>query len=178
MVRCEKCGAELLEDAAFCQHCGAPVTNTTSFSGSKVIDLASWGDRIIAFIIDMILVGIVIGVLKAIIILPSFFIGGYVGIPRYIPWSDFGFDNLFQFIYFAFMDYEYGQSIGKMVMKIRVTNLEGGAIDITQSLIQAFGKAFLLPLDLIIGWLFLGEKSQRLFTMLAKTIVTKEKNRY
>jgi len=64
-----------------------------------------------------------------------------------------------------------------MVMKIRITNLEGGPIDTTQSLIESFGKAFLLPLDLIIGWLFLGEKTQRLFTMLAKTIVIKDRNR-
>jgi len=143
----------------------------------KVIDLAGWGDRIVSYIIDMILLGVVLGILKGLIILPSIFIGNYVGMPHYIPWSDFGFDNLINLVYFAFMDLQYGQSIGKMVMKIRITNLEGGPIDTTQSLIESFGKAFLLPLDLIIGWLFLGEKTQRLFTMLAKTIVIKDRNR-
>jgi uncharacterized RDD family membrane protein YckC len=178
LTKCEKCGAELQEGAAFCQQCGTPVIQVSSSSTpSKIIDLAGWGDRVIAYIIDMILLGVILGFLKVIIVLPSLFIGNYLGVPRYIPWSDFGFDNLIHFVYFVFMDLQYGQSLGKMVMKIRVTTLEGGAIDTTQALIESFGKAFILPLDLIIGWLFLGEKTQRLFTMLAKTIVIKDGSR-
>ena len=98
-----------------------------------------------------------------------------VGVPNYVPWSTFGLDNLFWLVYFTFMDLTYGQSIGKMVMKIRVTNLDGGPIDLTQAAIEAFGKAFLLPLDVILGWIFTNQKSQRIFTYLARTIVVKDK---
>ena len=178
MVKCEKCGTELSEGAVFCQNCGAPVTppqQTTEVPSAKVIDLAGWGDRIIAYIIDIILAGIVLAIIKGLVYIPSYFAGGMVGLPNYVPWSSWGFDNLFWFIYFLFMDLSYGQSIGKMVMKIRVTNLNGGPIDLRQAAIEAFGKAFLLPLDVILGWIFTTQKSQRIFTYLAQTIVIKDK---
>jgi uncharacterized RDD family membrane protein YckC len=140
-----------------------------------VINLAGWGDRILAYIIDMILAGIVLGIIKAVVFLPSYFVGGMMGVPSYVPWSNFGFDNLFWFAYFLFMDLTYGQSIGKMVLKIRVTNLDGGHIELSQAAIEAFGKAFLLPLDLVLGLLFSNQRNQRIFTYLAKTIVVKNK---
>ena len=173
MAKCAKCGAELKEGAAFCQNCGAPV----SPEGQRVIDLAGWGDRFIAYIIDAVIVGAVMGLLKTIIYIPSFFWAGMMGYPglRMVPWMDLGVDNLLYFIYFLWMDLSYGQSVGKMVMKIRVTNLDGRPIDLRQAAIEVFGKAFLLPLDLIIGWLFLSEKTQRLFTFLAQTIVVKDR---
>lgn len=174
MSKCDKCGAELKEDSVFCQQCGAPVAPAAT-SGQKIIDLAGWGDRFIAYLIDIILVGIVLGIIKGLILIPSYFIGGMVGVPRFIPWTDFGLDNLFWFAYFTFMDLSYGQSIGKMVMKIRITNLDGGPIDLRQAAIEGFGKAFLLPLDLILGWIFTNQKSQRIFTNLAGTIVVKDK---
>ncbi len=175
MAKCEKCGTEITEGAAFCQQCGTPVVATAG--GQKVIDLASWGDRILAYLIDMVLAGIVLGIVKGIIFLPSFFVGSAVGVPRFVPWADWGFDNLFWFVYFLFMDLSYGGSIGKMVMKIKVTNLLGGQIDLRQAAIEAFGKAFLLPLDVILGWIFATEKSQRIFTLLAQTIVVKDNTR-
>lgn len=180
MANCVKCGEPLKEGAAFCQKCGIPVapvaaTPAPAATGQRVINLAGWGDRFLAYLIDIILAGIVLGIIKAIIYIPGWVVGGMVGVPNYVPWSNFGFDNLFWFVYFLFMDITYGQSIGKMVMKIRVTNLDGGPIDITQAAIEAFGKAFLLPLDVILGLIFTPQKSQRIFTFLAKTIVVKNK---
>ncbi len=183
MVNCEKCGAELKEGAAFCQQCGTPApqpqpaaaATAPAMEATKVIDLAGWGDRVIAYIIDIILAWIVLAIIKAIIFIPSYFVGGMVGVPNYVPWSNFGLDNLFWLVYFTFLDLTYGQSIGKMVMKIRVTNLNGGPIDLTQAAIEAFGKAFLLPLDVILGLIFTPQKSQRIFTYLARTIVVKDK---
>jgi uncharacterized RDD family membrane protein YckC len=176
MANCVKCGAELQEGAVFCQKCGTPVAAvpTAVPTGERVINLAGWGDRILAYIIDIVLAGIVLGIIKGIIFIPSWVMAGNWGVPAYVPWSSFGLDNLFWFVYFLFMDLTYGQSIGKMVMKIRVTNMDGGPIDLTQAAIEAFGKAFLLPLDVILGWLFTNQKSQRLFTYLAKTIVVKK----
>jgi len=175
MANCVKCSAELQEGSVFCQKCGTAVAAapTAVPTGERVINLAGWGDRILAYIIDMILAGIGLGILRAIVFLPSLALGDMMGVPNYVPWSNWGFDNLFWFAYFLFMDLTYGQSIGKMVMRIRVTNMEGGPIDITQAAIEAFGKAFLLPLDVILGWIFTNQRSQRIFTFLAKTIVVK-----
>ena len=183
MVNCEKCGTDLKEGAAFCQQCGTPVpppqpvvaAPAPAMEATRVIDLAGWGDRIIAYLIDIILIGIILMIIKSLIFIPSYFIGGTVGVPRYVPWMEWGLDNLFWFAYFTFMDLSYGQSIGKMIMKIRVTNLAGGLVDTRQAAIEGFGKAFLLPLDVILGWIFTTEKSQRIFTYLAQTIVVKDK---
>jgi uncharacterized RDD family membrane protein YckC len=154
-----------------------PAQRAPQAPGQGVIDLAGWGERIIAYIIDAIIVGVVAGLIKAVIFIPSFFWAGMMGYPqmRWMPWMDLGPDNLLYFIYFLWMDLSYGQSVGKMVMRIRVTNLDGGRMNLTQAAIEVFGKAFLLPLDVIIGWFFLGEKSQRLFTFLAQTIVVKDR---
>ena len=172
MVKCGKCGAELKEDSVFCQQCGNPVISNPS-SPVSVINLAGWGDRIIAYIIDIIILGIIAGILQGIIGIPNYAWMGGMPMTRYVPFMSSGIRDVLLFLYFLFMDLEYGQSIGKMVMKIKITNLNGGPIDLTQAAIEAFGKAFLLPLDVIIGWLFLQDKTQRLFSYLAKSIVVK-----
>ena len=171
MAKCEKCGEELREGDAFCQKCGAPVGAAPAAGGPRVIDLAGWGDRILAFIIDAIIFGAVTGVLENMFILPG--VTWYGGMPRFVPFASSKASDLITFLYFLFMDLTYGQSVGKMVMKLKVTSLDGGPITVTQAAIEAFGKAFLLPLDLIIGWIALKDKDQRLFTYLAKTIVVK-----
>ena len=67
----------------------------------------------------------------------------------------------------------YGQSIGKMVMKIRVTQLGGARTDLVHAAIGSIGKAFLLPIDCIVGWIMYPTKKQRLFNYLSETIVVK-----
>ena len=59
-------------------------------------------------------------------------------------------------------------------MKIKVTDLEGEPIDVSKSMYQALGKAFLLPLDLIVGALMYQDKEQKLFNYLSGTIVVRE----
>jgi uncharacterized RDD family membrane protein YckC len=69
------------------------------------------------------------------------------------------------------MDGIYGQSIGKMLMGIRVAKLNGERVDIGRAALESVGKAFLLPLDAILGWAFYPKKRQRLFNYLSGTIV-------
>jgi uncharacterized RDD family membrane protein YckC len=68
------------------------------------------------------------------------------------------------------MESKYGQSIGKMLLHIRTTDLQGKQPDIKSIAISAFGKAFLLPLDVLLGWIFTNEKRQRLLSRAANTI--------
>jgi uncharacterized RDD family membrane protein YckC len=69
------------------------------------------------------------------------------------------------------MDGIFGQSIGKMIMKIKVTKLDGKPLDLMHAAIESVGKAFLLPLDCIIGWFVYEKKRQRLFNYVSETIV-------
>lgn len=83
---------------------------------------------------------------------------------------DFGLDNVIYFLYWTFMEGTSGQSIGKMAMKIKVTRLNGEPIDMAQAAIESLGKAFLLPIDCIIGWILYQTRNQRLFNYISETI--------
>jgi len=138
-------------------------SNIPSESGRGIV-LANWGDRFIAWLIDIIIVGAVSELLR----LPGF------SIPV-IPFVAFGFRDLILFIYWMLMEGIYGKSIGKMVMRLKVTRTDGLPPTLVETALESFGKAFLLPIDCIIGWIAESckEKKQRLFSMLAKTIVIK-----
>jgi uncharacterized RDD family membrane protein YckC len=134
--------------------------------------LASWGERFVAWLIDM----IVLGVLLSWMVWPGFYwLPGAWGtmVPRWIPFVDLGFRNLIYFLYWTVLEGTYGQSVGKMVMKIRVVQLDGQALDMGKATYQSIGKAFLLPLDCIIGWIQYSSRQQRLFNYLSKTVVVK-----
>ncbi|MHC1595102.1 MAG: RDD family protein [Methanotrichaceae archaeon] len=135
----------------------------------KEIRLAPWGARFWAWLIDIVLVSIIWGLL-ADIFLPFHFGLWY---------ADFGFfylrsdDALIAFLYWTLLEGYCGQSLGKMVLNLKVTGKRGEDIDFVAAAIESFGKAFLLPLDLIIGWLAMSGTGQRLFNRLSNTIVIK-----
>ena len=157
MPYCKKCGKELEQEAEYCPTCGTP-TRTIE------LVLASWGERFVAFIIDSILVSVIVGILPW----PRSFT------PIDFPFFDFGITNIFLFLYWSYLEGTSGQSFGKRVMNITVVGLKGRKIDINQSIYQALGKAFLTPIDVIIGLILYPGRRQRLFNNLSDTVVIKE----
>jgi len=169
MPYCVNCGEKIPEDAAFCPNCGAPVKKQVI----KSYEAADWGERFIAWIIDMILIGIVLASFKwhfTFIWSPALDMPHYM---RFIPFADVGFDNFIYFLYWTVMEGLYGQSIGKMAMKLKVVRLNGERIDMGHALVESIGKAFLLPIDCLIGWILYSDKKQRLFNHISDTIVVK-----
>ena len=162
MPYCKNCGAELPEDASFCPNCGAAVKLEVRLA------LAGWGERFVAWLIDVIILGVFLAWLSW----PGFMLTPYV--PRWVPFIDMGSRNIIYLLYWTLMEGICGQSIGKMVMKIKVTKLNGEPIDVGRALIESIGKAFLLPIDCIIGWIAFSDKKQRLFNRLSNTMVVKE----
>jgi uncharacterized RDD family membrane protein YckC len=167
MVYCKKCGNQLPEGATFCPTCGAAAENVPE------LKLAFWGERFVAWLIDVIILGAVLAPIQLFI-----WIGwpGYAWVPyfpRWMPFVDFGLSNAVHFLYWTLMDGIYGQSIGKMLMGIRVAKLNGERADVGRAALESVGKAFLLPLDAILGWAFYPKKRQRLFNYLSETIVLK-----
>ena len=61
-------------------------------------------------------------------------------------------------------------------MKIKTVDLSGNRIDVKNAAIESFGKAFLLPIDVILGWIFTNNKRQRIFSRVGDTIVIKLRN--
>ena len=135
----------------------------------KEIRLAPWGARFWAWLIDIVLVSIIWGLLT------NIFLPFHLG----LWYADFGFfylrsdDALIAFLYWTLLEGYRGQSLGKMVLNLKVTGKRGEGIDFVAAAIESFGKAFLLPLDLIIGWLAMSGTGQRLFNRLSNTIVIK-----
>lgn len=70
---------------------------------------------------------------------------------RWIPFIDFGLDNVFYFFHWVIMEGNQSQSVGKMIIKIKVTTLSGKRIDLIQTVTESVGKAFLLSIDCILG---------------------------
>jgi len=130
----------------------------------KKLKLASWGSRILAWLIDIIIVSVIVGFTP---------LNTWI-----ITWGFFGlsFNAIILFAYWTIAEGYKGQSIGKMLFNIKVTDMKGKKIDYTKAAIQSAGKALLLPLDLIIG-LLMSENRQRLFNKLSNTIVIKEPSR-
>lgn len=144
--------------------------------------LAGWGTRFWAWLIDFIIVNVALGVLFAIVAMPIWLTGfmnpstmangqwwNTVGGP-----FTFAVNSLVFFAYWVYMESRYnGQSIGKMLLRIKTTNLEGKPADVRSIAISSFGKAFILPLDVLLGWIFTNDKRQRLLSRAGNTIVIK-----
>ena len=135
------------------------------------IVLAKWSDRFFAWLIDFIIVSIVVnGVLAA-----ASFPFWYGGVDWW--WSDgpahYGIVSTVFFLYWTFFEGTKGQSVGKMVLKLRTVDLAGRPADMKNVAIQSFGKSFLLPIDVILGWIFTNERRQRIFNRASDTLVIK-----
>lgn len=136
------------------------------------ITLARWGTRFWAWLVDFIIVTTAAEVLFALAYAPLAFNQGIqdnpaLGAVRYAAQS------LMFFTYWTYFESRTGQSLGKILLKVKTTDLAGNIADVKSVAIQSFGKAFLLPLDVLLGWIFTNDKRQRLFSRAGNTIVVK-----
>jgi len=140
------------------------------------IALAGWGERFVAWLIDFIIVNVVLFAIFVAVAFP-FWIGGaperWFNSGEAISW---GFTSIVFFAYWIYFETTTGQSLGKMAMKIKTTDLAGNKIDWKNAAIESFGKSFLLPIDVILGWIFTNDKRQRIFARAGNTIVIKLKS--
>jgi uncharacterized RDD family membrane protein YckC len=140
------------------------------------ITLAGWGERFLAWLIDFIIVNIVLWAIFSAAAIPFWFDGTpdrWFNRPNgALGWA---VTSLVFFFYWIYFETTTGQSLGKMALHIRTTDLAGKKIDIRNGITQSFGKAFLLPIDVILGWIFTNDKRQRIFSRAGNTIVVKMK---
>jgi uncharacterized RDD family membrane protein YckC len=183
MPYCKKCGTELPEGAKYCTVCGTPVTaevapaapvtqatpETQVASGLK---LAFWGERFVAWLLDAIIIGILVGILGLFSLIAG--LTWWSGWPSWLPFFNFNLGGVIYFLYWMLMDSLYGQSFGKMIMRLKIKRVDGGQINMGAAALESLGKAFLLPLDCLLGWLLYPKRRQRLFNYLSETIVVKE----
>jgi len=139
---------------------------------SKII-IAKWTDRFFAWVIDFIIVSII----STSIIFTSFGTIDYefeeddfwAESTQYIPTS------ILFFVYWTILEYKTGQTIGKKILNLKVVNIDGEKPDLKGIMISSFGKSFLLPIDVILGWFLTNVKRQRVFNKLGDTLIVKIK---
>jgi len=136
--------------------------------------LAGWGERLVAYLIDVIILGAILAPIRLSLAWMTW--PWQPLMPGYMSWVhffDLGPSSIIHFLYWMFSEGIYGKSIGKMVMKIKVCYSNGKPVDLAHAAIESVGKTFLLPIDLIIGWILYASKRQRLFNYISDTIIIK-----
>ncbi|MDQ2074075.1 RDD family protein [Haloarcula sp. NS06] len=132
----------------------------------RTLHIASWDDRFLAWLLDILLVGVVLSALGEAAGVFSLLTGSLS-----VTTPVTGLNGLGLFVYWTALEGRQGQSVGKMVLNIAVTDERGDDIDYGTAAIESFGKAFLLPIDILVGWLAYEEDGVRLFNKLSSTIV-------
>ncbi|MUV85860.1 RDD family protein [Natronomonas sp. CBA1123] len=135
-------------------------------------DLGTEGDvvvkRILAFLIDAVGFGLLVGVVSEVLAVISETLGVLVG----------GLGTLLFFAYFIYFEAEYGQTVGKMVMDIVVVTEDGDPITYRDSAIRTLLRIVdALPFFYIVGLvaIFVTDRKQRVGDLVADTIVVKAK---
>ncbi|KAF5088867.1 RDD family protein [Methanobacterium aggregans] len=169
---CNECGESNINDAKFCQKCGAEL--------GYEVQLASLGDRIIAYIIDMLVIFVLAFLAGLVIGLMIVFGGvqstsdGFLMVVNYLV----GF--LLFFGYFILLEGPLGggRTLGKRIIHIKVVKEEDlEVMDYTKSFVRNILRiidgfiCYLVAILLIHS----SDKNQRLGDSAAHTLVIKEK---
>ena len=139
--------------------------------GSSKIILAKWKDRFFAWVVDF----VVISIISASIFFLTFlylnhnFEDFVTNDGMYIPTS------IMFFSYWIILEYKTGQTIGKKMFNLKITNNFGEKPSLIGVILSSFGKSFILPIDIIFGWILTNEKRQRIFNKLGNTLIIKIK---
>jgi uncharacterized RDD family membrane protein YckC len=147
------------------------MSDPKSNESSKIV-LAKWTDRFVAWLIDFIIIS-AISTLIIFVYYGTIYYedeGFWGESSQYIPTS------IIFFAYWTILEYKTGQTIGKKILNLKTINISGDKVNLKGILISSFGKSFLLPIDVILGWILTNEKRQRVFNKLGDTVVVKIKN--
>lgn len=199
---CNKCGTANDAAAQFCSRCGAafnPAAATSEqispaapvagypppapYPAAQFVRYGGFWIRVVAFIIDAIIVRVFLFPFKAIFGLGGLAIGGFdpenLRHGFALPYLIFGGGVLAvltvvaSWLYEALMESSsYQATLGKMIFGMKVTDLYGNRIDFARATGRHFAK-WLSGLALCIGFIMVGftERKQGLHDMLAGTLV-------
>ena len=162
---CASCGKEIPAGAAYCPSCGAPVqgvggaTGGTSAPVSGIETLTKdqkaqeyWVERLVAIIIDYIIVYIVLGIITLLVAIPAALTGG-LGLLGAVFGGLALLWGLVFVLYFAVMESSSGASIGKKIFHLKVVSKSGANPNFGEALVRNISKIYwlLLLLDVIVG---------------------------
>ncbi|MGB6391565.1 MAG: RDD family protein [Candidatus Acidiferrales bacterium] len=199
MMFCSKCGAAIPEGASFCNVCGQamqgggavplpPADPMRGNSGWQAADArrltyAGFWLRLVAYILDSIILGFVIGLLIFLPLMST----ALRGVSPDRPWEFYtamgpqmlavrGLVLMASWLYFALLESSAWQgTLGKRALGLLVTDLEGRRVSFGRASGRYFGK-IVSALILMIGFIMAGftEKKQALHDMLAGCLVLRK----
>jgi uncharacterized RDD family membrane protein YckC len=138
----------------------------TELQNSVQMEYQGIGIRFVSLVIDSLIISIIFGALGSIL---------GAGMMRQGSWSVGLLSFAFYIAYYTYLEGTRGQTIGKMITKIKVVREDGRPIDMQ----QAFKRNILRVIDgffaYIIGAVLIwrSDKQQRLGDTVAKTVVVK-----
>ncbi len=189
MPYCANCGALLKDEDRFCPKCGTPVKGASApqagqpsvtagmpDSGIKILTENSkaqnyWLRRLIALVIDSIIIGVVVGIIAVILTIPLLITGGFTSIFNAVVFPVIV--GLFSLLYFPASEVYNGATFGKSIMGLKVTTLSGAKPSWGQAFIRNISKIYwlLLLLDVIVGLAVQTDYRQKFSDKYAGTIV-------
>lgn len=142
------------------------------------IDWGHWIVRLVAFIIDGIILAIAAAIIGSIITIATIFGGGFGYFFGGVGFFVFSFIwGILSFLYFMLLDTYWGATIGKRILGLQVQTTNGGRIPLDKSLIRNISKIFwlFLLLDWLVGIATPGDKRQKYLDRIAGVIVVQTK---
>jgi len=138
-----------------------------STGSSSQFDINHWLLRLIAFIIDSIIIGVVAGIIFFLVIASLLFGGGwwffagwgfYLGFPFLL--------GILEILYYVFMEVSYGASLGKKVLGLHVQMVNGSKVTFDKAFIRNISKIYwlFLLLDWILGIAIAGPDQRQKYT--------------
>jgi uncharacterized RDD family membrane protein YckC len=175
-IYCSKCGEELPEGTKFCPNCGTAVKlEDRAETVAKRLETDTylqehWIKRIIAYVIDSIIVGVVTTIILAIIMLPVFIRNP----TAFFNVLSFPFAmGLLYILYFSIAETMYGATLGKRLLGLKVVTKTDGRPSFEKAFIRNITKIHwvLLLLDLIGGLITSTDLHQKYTDRIANTTV-------
>jgi uncharacterized RDD family membrane protein YckC len=123
-----------------------------------------WIRRLVAFIIDSVIVWIGTAIIAAIIFMPWVIFNPLIG-----PF----FAGILSILYFALLEFWYGWTFGKRIMNLKTTKIDGQKPPLDAAFIRNVSKIYwiLVLLDVIIGLATPGDPHQKVTDRIAGTTV-------
>lgn len=180
---CSNCAAPLQPGAAFCPSCGAPVGQASGSASAPLSGVDSlikesgaqnyWLKRVLAFVIDVIIVVVVLVVAAVFVAIPTFVFSGTAGLTSLFAGVFPVLAGVILFLYFIVAEVTRGATVGKGAMHLRVVGPSGGNPTLFQSLVRNLSKIYwvLLLLDVVLGLATSKQYTQKLSDRFVGTSV-------
>lgn len=127
-----------------------------------------WLRRLIAMIIDGILIWIVVQIIAFFVTLPALI----TGVPIIFTSFDF-LSGILHFLYAAVIEATWGATIGKQIMNLKTTRMDGGKATLDRTLLRDLSRIHGLfwLIDVVVGMATVGDPHQKILDRYAGTTV-------